>query len=262
MTDRLPSRGPFLKDIRQGFVYERVPHITLGSIAYNAEIDVIYEKWQRELEPLREALNQALGKAWEEWEIPREAGAGWPAQARDLHASWWEARRARQAEIDASIARNADTELPLRPALRAEGHRPRDRAVHGREPVAASRAAGRRGRRAWEEMLREEAAEEGCGCRRGASAEPTGRRPRRRGRFRPGRARESEDRGRAKHEKGRAARVREPEALARAVRACRGTLRGQGKERRAAIFIGPEYGTVTKADVSRPRARRRICSTC
>ena len=40
-------------DIRQGFVYERVPHITLKSIANNVEIDVIWRKWQEPLEPLR-----------------------------------------------------------------------------------------------------------------------------------------------------------------------------------------------------------------
>jgi hypothetical protein len=44
-------------NIRHGFVYERVPHITLKSIANNAEIDVIWEKWQKTLEPLREKLN-------------------------------------------------------------------------------------------------------------------------------------------------------------------------------------------------------------
>ena len=40
-------------DIRQGFVYERVPHITLKSIANNPLIDDIWEKWQAVLEPLR-----------------------------------------------------------------------------------------------------------------------------------------------------------------------------------------------------------------
>jgi adenine-specific DNA-methyltransferase len=60
-------------DVRQGFVYERVPHITLKSIANNAEIDVIWDKFQHRLEPLREKLNKALGQSWEEWEIPREA---------------------------------------------------------------------------------------------------------------------------------------------------------------------------------------------
>ena len=41
-----PSTKAVHGDIRQGFVYERVPHITLKSIANNAEIDVIWEHWQ------------------------------------------------------------------------------------------------------------------------------------------------------------------------------------------------------------------------
>ena len=45
-----PSDSPTGGDIRQGFVYERVPHITLKSIANNAEIDVIWERWQETLE--------------------------------------------------------------------------------------------------------------------------------------------------------------------------------------------------------------------
>jgi adenine-specific DNA-methyltransferase len=104
-----PKETPTRGDIRQGFVYERVPHITLKSIANNAEIDVIWEKWQETLEPLRARLNAALGRGaphpspppasgeregpakregegqqapWEEWEIPREAGADWPDEAK------------------------------------------------------------------------------------------------------------------------------------------------------------------------------------
>lgn len=98
-------------DIRQGFVYERAPHVTLKSIANNVEIDVIWETFQDKLEPLRGELNAALGQAFEEWQIPREAGAGWPGPARAAHAAWWEARIARQREIDASIARAADVEM-------------------------------------------------------------------------------------------------------------------------------------------------------
>jgi adenine-specific DNA-methyltransferase len=136
-------------DIRQGFVYERVPHITMKSIANNALIDVIWERWQETLEPLRVRLNAAFGrglaegvdgrikpgdddkraeavpysspagltrgstseaKAWEEWEIPREAGADWPEEVKQLHAEWWAARIARQTEIDASIAAKAEFE--------------------------------------------------------------------------------------------------------------------------------------------------------
>ncbi len=61
VTRTPPKETPTHGDIRQGFVYERVPHITLKSIANNAEIDVIWEKWQETLEPLRGRLNAALG---------------------------------------------------------------------------------------------------------------------------------------------------------------------------------------------------------
>ena len=158
LTRTVPSDNPTGGDIRQGFVYERVPHITLKSIANNAETDVIWDRWQETLEPLRAELNVGLGRAWEEWEIPRETGDPWPEPAAapwkrlqsaqsdaqradallalnnalrrdytlddvpdqprdpwdpgptDLHRRWWEARIARQKEIDASIAAKADFE--------------------------------------------------------------------------------------------------------------------------------------------------------
>ena len=158
VTRTAPSSAPTYGRIRQGFVYERVPHITLKSIANNSEIDVIWEKFQETLEPLRNDLNTALGQSWEEWEIPREAGDPWPepaavawsklrsTQAHDektlallalnreldrsytlddfpdqprdpwdpgvtaLHDRWWEERIARQKEIDASIAAKAEFE--------------------------------------------------------------------------------------------------------------------------------------------------------
>lgn len=159
VTRMPPKETPTHGDIRHGFVYERVPHITLKSIANNAEIDVIWEKWQETLEPLQAQLNAALTKTWQEWEIPREAGDPWPNDVaklwafangendpseirkavsaintaldrhytldtlpdapRDpwpeeptrLHAEWWEARIARQKEIDSSIASKAEFEF-------------------------------------------------------------------------------------------------------------------------------------------------------
>jgi adenine-specific DNA-methyltransferase len=165
ITGTPPKERATHGDIRMGFLYERVPHITLKSIANNAEIDVIWEKWQATLEPLRHELNRVLGRnqPWEEWEIPREAGDPWKPEAaaihaklreaiaegdlgkkaqkslaklnallgRDytfktlpekpfdpwtnveaikLHGQWWEARIARQKEIDASIAAKAEFE--------------------------------------------------------------------------------------------------------------------------------------------------------
>ena len=107
---RAPSESPTYGNVRQGFVYERVPHVTLRAIANNAEIDVIWEVAQQDLEPMREELNGQLKRSWEEWEIPRDAEGTWPDETKELHAAWWERRIARQKEIDASIAANADYE--------------------------------------------------------------------------------------------------------------------------------------------------------
>jgi adenine-specific DNA-methyltransferase len=82
----------------------------LKSIASNSEIDVIWDQWQTKLEPLREKLNAAVKQSWQEWVIPREADAKWPEAARKVHAEWWDARIARQREIDASIAAKAEFE--------------------------------------------------------------------------------------------------------------------------------------------------------
>jgi adenine-specific DNA-methyltransferase len=122
VTRTVPSSQPTRGNLRHGFVYERVPHITLKSIANNAEIDVIWDKWQAKLEPLREQLNKTLGTAWEEWQIPRsldeaKRNPGFKAPTTDSAAAasglldqWWQARIARQKEIDASIAAKAEFE--------------------------------------------------------------------------------------------------------------------------------------------------------
>ena len=107
---KAPPESPTYGKIRQGFVYQRVPHVTLKAIANNAEIDVIHEDFQKKLEPLREQLNKSLKKKWEEWEIPREPGEKWAAKAKKLHSQWWKLRIDRQKEIDASIAAKADFE--------------------------------------------------------------------------------------------------------------------------------------------------------
>ena len=159
-TIRSPlSTKRFFNNIRHGFVYERVPHITLKSIANNAEIDVIWDKFQARLEPLREQINQTLVgwaevrspsiatdappasahptkskqretqqsaapnvghrsrsaqpapfKPFEEWEIPRDANPDWPDEAKQIHSECWRLRIARQQEIDVSIAAKAEFE--------------------------------------------------------------------------------------------------------------------------------------------------------
>ncbi len=110
LTGAPPSSQPVHQSIRRGFVVERVPHITLGSIANNAAIDVIWERWDEVLKPLRAEINGALKESWEEWEIPRDPDDNWSEDATRSHAAWWEARIARQKEIDASISVKAEFE--------------------------------------------------------------------------------------------------------------------------------------------------------
>ena len=110
LSQTAPPELPASGNIRLGFVYERVPHITLKAIANNTEIDGIWEQFQAKLEPLREQLNQALGQNWEEWQILRKAEDHWPGKAKERHAEWWKLRIERQRQIDASIAAKADFE--------------------------------------------------------------------------------------------------------------------------------------------------------
>ena len=124
-----------------------MPHITLKSIANNAEIDVIWDKWQAKLEPLREQLNAALKKTL--------AGVGDSARGRRQVAGRGEeaARRLvagahRPAEGDRRLdRRQGRVRIPLRQALRGQEEGPRRRAVHRREPLAAPRAGRGRERR-------------------------------------------------------------------------------------------------------------------
>ena len=111
---KTPADAPTYNDIRHGFVYERVPHVTLKSIANNAEIDVIWEKWQETIQPLLAQLGAVVGATHAsplpEWEIPKDLPDDWPPEAAPLHEQFWTARVARQRDIDASIAAKADSE--------------------------------------------------------------------------------------------------------------------------------------------------------
>ena len=112
ITTKLPPTNIKTEnDIKKGFVYKRVPHITLKAIANNPEIDTIHEKYQQKLEPIRTNLNKLLKKKWEEWEIPRETQDKWSQEAKDLLQQWWKLKQERQKKIDESIALNSDSEI-------------------------------------------------------------------------------------------------------------------------------------------------------
>ena len=264
-------------DIRLGFVYERVPHITLKSIANNAEIDVIWERLQPAVEAARNALNDALaghttpskvttgGRAGQEidftasgttkmpsgeeapangfceWEIPREAPDDWPDPARAALQEFWTARIKRQREIDASIAAKADSETlydkPYEDKRRVrvagpftvEALSPHNAVSVGEDDLGdvLDASDGRRRREAIEADNYFQAMLENL-------------------------------RHAGVHQRDRADRItfQSLKPWAGEYISAEGIyLEGDGEdggeeiERRAAIFIGPEYGTVTRADL-------------
>jgi adenine-specific DNA-methyltransferase len=108
---RLPlSLKPVINNIQHGFVYDRVPHVTLKSIANNAEIDLIWDKWHPKLEVLCKKLNNVLKNSWNQWDIPLEADPHWSNEFKSLHADYWAIRNAMRADIEKSIASRAEFE--------------------------------------------------------------------------------------------------------------------------------------------------------
>ena len=110
LTHSVPSDTKPTRNLRQGFVYERVPHITLKSIANNIEIDSISEKWDSKLIPLLAQLNNLLGETFSPWDVPSDIKNSWPDQAKTIHSKWLDGNVARQKEIDASISAKAEFE--------------------------------------------------------------------------------------------------------------------------------------------------------
>jgi len=109
LSGKLAAPRTYSNDIRHGFVYERVPHITLRDIANNAEIDTIHANMQSYLEERRVWLNAQLGTTWEEWEVPRTLPDS-SADVQTVLAEYWQGRRNRQHDIDASISRSSERE--------------------------------------------------------------------------------------------------------------------------------------------------------
>jgi len=102
-----PSTISNSNNVRKGFVCERVPHITLRSIANNSEIDVIWENFVNELNIICKKFSDLIGKKYEYWNFPLEANDQWGKEIQTLHSSFWVTRRNLQLEIDGSISARA-----------------------------------------------------------------------------------------------------------------------------------------------------------
>jgi adenine-specific DNA-methyltransferase len=110
LSRNVPSNRAVHGNIRHGFVYERIPRITLKAIANNAEIDFIWEKWNKELSSILQQINELLKSSFHDWDIPREPGSTWPVEAVTALKTWWRLHTTRLQEINKSIATKADFE--------------------------------------------------------------------------------------------------------------------------------------------------------
>ena len=72
---------------------------------------MIWEKYLKILDPIRESLNKKLKKSWQEWEMPREPESAWSTDLKELHTEWRQKIIQRQKEMDSSIAAKADFEF-------------------------------------------------------------------------------------------------------------------------------------------------------
>jgi adenine-specific DNA-methyltransferase len=96
-------------DIRHGFVYEQMPRITVGMIANNSAIELIWTKWRADVDLAVTDLNSSLKADFKYWEIPDVPDHEWSDTSRSRHLGFLKLRRSRQMEIDAAIARSAES---------------------------------------------------------------------------------------------------------------------------------------------------------
>ena len=127
---KYPNEG-----LKGGFLYEKIPHITLKTIANNPDIDQIYDRLHPKIEAALTQLNKELatqppasfkvidgGRKGEtldfskkaellEWEVPFHAPEDWnEAQVKALE-EFHQARIAMQKQMDEAIAAHADQEI-------------------------------------------------------------------------------------------------------------------------------------------------------
>jgi adenine-specific DNA-methyltransferase len=109
MAARFPAYTLKTDRVADGFRYKTVPHITLKSIANNEKIDALHAQFQPHLDALLAQINAVSPKPYQEWEVPRPAEDG-QGELHELLGEWWRVRRERQDAIDAAIRENPDME--------------------------------------------------------------------------------------------------------------------------------------------------------
>lgn len=109
MSARFPSYTLKGNRVADGFNYKTVPHITLKSIANNEQIDALHAQYQPILDDLRSRINDISPKHYQEWELPRPSENA-EGELPDLLREWWRIRREQQEAIDTAIRDNPEME--------------------------------------------------------------------------------------------------------------------------------------------------------
>ena len=104
------SDSPVSNQIRQGFVYKRVPHITLREIGNNKEIDEIWSSFEEDISNSINNISRYIGTDINEWDLPYSPLEKWPDKAKKELLNYWEIRKQKHEKINSSIFKNVDFE--------------------------------------------------------------------------------------------------------------------------------------------------------
>ncbi|MGP9819353.1 site-specific DNA-methyltransferase [Salinarimonas sp. NSM] len=230
--------GSHRHDVKLGFVYERARWQTSGSIANNAKIDVIWERWHDKIDELLIVLNEKTGSSFEEWEVPARALQSWSEEAIHTLIALQEALRARKGEMDAVVAETSELELLYDRPYEDKG-RVRVAGPFTVESLSPHRVAPADDLD--DELIDEIDAEAGRRVKRTGGTPPT--------EFATMVIEHLRTAGVHQHAKSDTIRFTSLQGWPGEWIGAAGTFAEGAAERRAAIFIGPEFGTVTRAAI-------------
>ena len=235
ITGKIQNDDSTQNDIRQGFVYDRSSKVTLGDVANNSEIDIIWENYAAKIDACLEAIKSIEKVEFNDWEVPEEAHADWSDETIEHFLEYKGLREARLEEVNKSIARNAETRLLYdRPFEDTSKVR-----VAG--PFTVESLSPHRVVPADEEELTELLdAEDGKRERKDAPLQDFAQMVM------------ENLKSAGVHQAARDDRItfNSIEGWPGTFIAAQGTYSDGESEKRAAIFIGPEFGSVTRADLT------------
>ena len=109
ITGKAKSISSISNNLKYGFVYQRAPYITLKTIADNMEIDVIIEKYEEKIKILLNELNENSSKKVDDsYSID---ATDLDAKSHKVYLDLLAVVNQKQKEIDSSIVKNASVQL-------------------------------------------------------------------------------------------------------------------------------------------------------